>query len=217
MDRIITVKGIGKVNAKPDLIVLSIHLEARHMEYDSTMNAATIALEQIQNAITTVGFKKEDLKTIDLEINPNFESQRDNNGNYNKIFLGYICTHRLKLEFDFEMKRLSRLFSILSKCSTKPEFSVMFSVKDKEAVSKALLINAVENAKAKAEILAEASGVKLGKIITIDYNWSEIQFNSLTRYNSIDQVQSCVEAPSLDIEPDDINVRDTITFVWEIQ
>ena len=82
----------------------------------------------------------------------------------------------------------------------------------------ALLREATINAKKKAELLCEASGVTLGQLLTIDYNWGELNIYSDTRY---DMAEDCLmalptSATSIDIEPDDIDVRDTATFVWEI-
>ena len=93
-------------------------------------------------------------------------------------------------------------------------------LEDVTAVNGALLCVATTNAKRKAELLCETSGVKLGQLITIDYNWVELNIYSNARN---DMAADCLlaEAPmmarSIDIEPDDIDVRDTAAFVWEIE
>ena len=38
MPRTITVKGIGKVSATPDYVVLSMGLESQDMDYEKAMN-----------------------------------------------------------------------------------------------------------------------------------------------------------------------------------
>ena len=55
-------------------------------------------------------------------------------------------------------------------------------------------------------------------MVTIDYNWGEINVTSRTRY--LDSNQHCC-APTMafaemDIEPEDIDAEDSATFVWEI-
>lgn len=217
MNRTITVKGIGKVSAKPDYIVLSMTLKAQDMEYEKTMSIAEEQLENLRSAIVCIGFKRDDLKTANFDVQPDFQSERDKNGNYKQWFAGYICSHALKIEFDFDMTRLAQTFSALAKCLAEPEFSVQFTVKDKEAVSTSLLKSATENAKSKAVILCEAAGASLGGLISIDYNWGELHLYSSTQYEMADRCLA--EAPcgsSIDIEPDDIDVSDTVTFVWEI-
>ena len=47
-------------------------------------------------------------------------------------------------------------------------------MKNPARVSEELLINATENARAKAEILCKASGSTLGQLLNIDYNWGEL-------------------------------------------
>ena len=41
MPRTITVKGIGKVSAAPDFVVLSMGLESQDMDYEKAMNIAS--------------------------------------------------------------------------------------------------------------------------------------------------------------------------------
>ena len=56
--------------------------------------------------------------------------------------------------------------------------------------------------------------------LTIDYNWGELNVYSNTRY---DMEEECLAVPmmakcaEIDMEPDDIDVSDTATFVWEIK
>ena len=75
------------------------------------------------------------------------------------------------------------------------------------------------DAKKKAAVLTQAGGVKLKDIQSIDYSWGEINFE----YKPMgDLMMDCCELPmtekayDLDIEPDDIDVSDTVTVVWEI-
>ena len=78
--------------------------------------------------------------------------------------------------------------------------------------------SATKNAREKAEILCNASGRKLGDLLSIDYNWGELNVYSDTGYG-VERACLMKASPSLqniDIEPDDIDTRDSATFVWEI-
>lgn len=216
MNRFITVKGIGKVCAKPDLIELELNLPRKNMDYNKTMKASTEAIIILQEAVMSLGFEKKDLKTRDFSVKTSYKSVQDSRINYKKVFDGFVCTHSLKLEFDFDMKKLFDVLSTFAECPAKPEFSVNFSIKDKDAVSEALLVNASQSAKEKAEILAKASGVTLGQIITIDYNWGELHLYSPTNFAIFNENTHQGGRMSMDMEPDDIDVSDAVTFVWSI-
>ena len=182
------------------------------------MDTAAKHLEQLRGALVGIGFTKDDLKTTNFNVNTEYESERDKNGNYKRSFIGYSVTHQLKLEFGFDSQRLSRTLGAIAGCIAEPELNVQFTVKGKKSVNAALLENACVNAKAKAGILAKASGVTLGDLISIDYNWGELHLFSQTQYDMEDDCMRMASAAptSIEIEPDDIDISDSVTFVWEI-
>ena len=189
------------VSTRPDFVILTMKLEAKDKEYDKAMELAAKQLEQPNTSLTAIGFEKESVKTTNFHVDTDYDSYKDKLGNYQR-----------------EMKRLSQALAASATCLAQPELSIAFTVKDPTAVNDALLREATINAKKKAELLCEASGVTLGQLLTIDYNWGELNIYSDTRY---DMAEDCLmalptSATSIDIEPDDIDVRDTATFVWEI-
>lgn len=194
MTRTITIKGVGKLSLKPDQVVVSLTLNATDKNYDKTMDTAAKHLEQLRGALVGIGFTKDDLKTTNFNVNTEYESERDKNGNYKRIFIGYSVTHQLKLEFGFDSQRLSQTLGAIAGCIAEPELNVQFTVKDKKSVNAALLENACVNAKAKAGILAKASGVTLGDLISIDYNWGELHLFSQTQYDMEDDCMRMASA-----------------------
>lgn len=214
--RTITVKGIGAVSVKPDLIVLRLSMETAEYEYDAAMKAAAEKIDFLNKALEAAGFEKKSAKTADFRVRADYDRLNDGKGNYTSVFMGYKCRHELKIEFDFDTKRLAKALSEISKCIAKPEISIDFTVKDSSAVSGELLKAAVKNAREKAEILCAASGAKLGELLSIDYNWGELHLYSATDYDVEGKCLMMGAADDIDIEPEEIKARDTATFAWEI-
>lgn len=171
MARTITVKGIGKVSAKPDYVVFSMTLESKHKDYDKAMDMAADHIQQLNETLCGIGFEKDSVKTTNFSVRTDYDRVKDRNGNYQSVFRGYEVTHNLKLAFDFDMGRLSQALSTIAGCLSHPQLSVAFTVKDATAINEEMLRSATANAKKKAEILCEASGVTMGDLIAIDYNW----------------------------------------------
>lgn len=214
--RTITVKGIGAVSVKPDLIVLRLSMVTSEYEYDAAMKAAAEKIDFLNKALEAAGFEKKSAKTADFRVRADYDRLNDGKGNYTSVFMGYKCRHELKIEFDFDTKRLAKALSEISKCIAKPEISIDFTVKDSSAVSGELLKAAVKNAREKAEILCAASGAKLGGLLSIDYNWGELHLYSETDYDVEGKCLMMGAADDMDIEPEEIKARDTATFEWEI-
>lgn len=216
MENMITVKGIGNISVKPDLIIVTIHLESIDMDYQKMMEKATDSVKALEDAVMSVGFKKSDLKTTNFNIGTRYENFYDSNNKYINKFVGYVCEQDLKLEFDLDLDLLSNLIDAITKSMTDPKFNIQFTVKDKYAVTELLLVKATENARQKAEVLTKASKVTLGNIVSIDYDWKELNVTSLTRYNTDGALMAQAKSFAPNIEPDDINVSDTVTFTWWI-
>ena len=214
--RTITVKGIGAVSVKPDLIVLRLSMETAEYEYDAAMKAAAEKIDFLNKALEAAGFEKKSAKTADFRVRVDYDRLNDGKGNYTSVFMGYKCRHELKIEFDFDTKRLAKALSEISKCIAKPEISIDFTVKDSSAVGGELLKAAVKNAREKAEILCAASGAKLGELLSIDYNRVELHLYSATDYDAEGKCMMLGAADDMDIEPEEIKARDTATFAWEI-
>lgn len=220
--RSITVKGVGSVSVKPDYITLSLSINTQEKIYDDALQKATEKISRLAAASQKAGFETGDLKTTSFNVSTSYESVVDHNGNYRQEFSGYNCSYRLTLSFDLDSLRLAALLSAISNSRANPEIRISFTVKDASKVSEDLLISAVKNAQAKAEILCRASGAVLGDLQSIDYDWGELNVVSKTVFemeDGIPPLRTFNELSALTasrIEPDTMDLHDTATFVWEI-
>ena len=215
-ERVIRVKGQGTVSMAPDCIELEIKLCETHSTYEKSMEAAAESLEEIREALKPLGFDKKNIKTSKFNINSKYDSKRDKDGNYTRYFVGYEYNNTLSIEFDNDNKKLGKVLYALSKCSSAPEFSIKYKMKDYSEMKEILLERSVADAKKKALIMSKAAGVKLGEIISIDYSWSEINIyhDDNVIYESMERCESSIEA--IDLEAEDLSTSDTVTVTWEI-
>lgn len=216
MMRTITVKGVGNVSARPDYITVSMTIESMMRDYDKAMLDAAKRIEALKQAAVCCGYSKEDLKTTSFNVDTRYKNVKDYQGNYKRELAGYACVYHLKLSFDFDSRQLAKVVSAMADSGAKPELRIAFTVKNPAKVSEELLESAAQNARAKAEILCRASGCEMGQLLTIDYNWGELNIVSQTRCE-MDDGRMMEECCAPEIEPDDIDLSDTVTFIWEIR
>ena len=214
MEKTISIKGIGKVKVKPDYVKLEINLRICNRDYETTTKDMVDRLNKLRNAFVAIGFERDDLKTSSFDIRTNFKDNQDSQGIYHKHFIGYQCTQDLTIYFDYSMEEIDNVLKTLVKCLAEPDFTLQFTVKDKNKISKQLLESAAKDAKEKALILTKASGITLGDLINIDYNWSDINIYSRTEFDS------CLcESTPMDAEmvPEDIDFSDAAAFTWAMK
>ncbi len=222
--KMIRVTGKGQIKVHPDMTRIRINLEGRDPDYAVTLRDSADSAEAIKDLLAPFGFERTDLKTLSFNVEPEYEHYEEKVGRrmeYKRRFLDYKFTHVMKVEFESDNDRLGKILYALATCPLDPEFSLSYTVKDPEAAKNQLLDKAVKDAIAKAGVLAGAAGQKLGEIQNMDYSWGHIDFE----FRPMDAGSGfCMDAPccleekslNLDIEPDDIEVKDTVTVIWEI-
>ena len=219
MEKTIRVKGSGKISVRPDTVRIIITQSAIEKQYDAAMRESAEKKSLLTEIIEELGYKKEDLKTLFFDIETATESYQAKDRSWKERHLGYRYTHKMKLEFPIDNEKLGKVLNAIAKCTGKPELSIQHTVLDTSPAKNMLLENEVADSKKKAEILCKAAGVKLNDILMIDYSWGEIELYS----NTIREFDGDFVAKSdgivdnyIDIEPDDIDITDTVTVVWSI-
>ena len=219
--RTIRVTGKGQIKVRPDMTRITLSLEGTYPEYGEALRMSSQDTEQLKNLLTGFGFERSDLKTLNFHVDTEYESYKDH-GAYKQRLVGYKYHHTMKVEFESDNDRLGRVLYALAHCQVRPEFRLSYTVKDPEAAKNELLGKAIADAKAKAAVLTGAAGVDLKDIQSIDYSWGQINFE-VQPMNRMLMAEECCDSAitevgsyDMDIEPDDIEVSDTVTVVWEI-
>ncbi|MGN0241936.1 MAG: SIMPL domain-containing protein [Candidatus Weimeria sp.] len=215
------VTGRGQIKVKPDVTRLIMEIDGTFMDYEESMKHAESDTETLKAVLAEFGFEKSDIKTLSFDIDSSYENYYDKNNHYQNKFIGYKYSHTLKVEFDNDNSRLGKILYALTHSSVDPEISIRYTVKDPESAKNQLLGKAVEDAKNKAGVLASAAGVRIKEIESIDYSWGEINIESMVRpeYMLRDECSKIMpkgKSFDMDIEPDDIDMTDTVTVVWGI-
>ena len=214
----IHIKGIGHAEQAPDQVVLSLTLTAQNKEYSAALKIGTQQIEMLREAIISAGFKGDDLKTTNFNVRAIYENEEYKDGKstrYRQVFSAFECRHDLKLVFDFNNKKLNKAIDTIAACLSQPKISIAFTIKDTDAFNDEILKSAARDARRKAAILCAASNVKLGRLVNINYSWSEIEIRQeeilCAKYEPTEQENS------FDFQPEEIKAADTVEFLWEIE
>ncbi len=216
--RLLRVTGTGQLKARPDMTRITMTLEGIRKDYDKALRSSAEDTDSLKHFLEMEGFKRDEVKTLSFSVDIENESYRDKSGSWKSRFAGYKYRHVLKVEFPSDNKRLGDILNLIAgNAVVRPEFQFSFFVKDEEAAKNELLGKAVADAKSKAEILAAAAGVKIKEIVNIDYSWGKIDLE--VRPMRMEYMEERFLQPdcSMDIEPDDVEISDTVTVVWGIE
>ncbi len=220
--RTIRVTGKGQLKVHPDRTRIVMTLTGLHRDYEKTLRRSSEDTEQLRKTLAPFGFEPADLKTLSFDIDTENESYKEKDL-WKKRFIGYKFEHVLKVEFSSDNQKLGKILYALAHSPLNPEFRIIYFAGDPEAAKNELLGRAVADAKTKAAVLTAAAGVSLKEIQSVDYSWGEInlEYSPMARGKLLDLAGGGFGGASggyeMNMEPDDIEVSDTVTVIWEIE
>lgn len=215
MEKTITVKGTGKIKQAPDLIQLTLELLTLDQDYTKAYKTAGGKIERLTESIKTLGFQAADLKTSFFDTHRTVE-QRQVEGQWQEVFLGYEIQQRLLLEFDLDQDLLLTLMEKIVDSKIDAAIEVNFTLKDQEAAQAKMLADAAADARAKAEVLANAVKADLGTLLSITYDWGTPDFRSEIHFQPLRDRKAMAAGMPL-INPVDVETADHATFVWTLK
>lgn len=209
MEHTLNVRGESKLSVMPDRIIIKLEIVTTNIKYDYAINESKNKYNSLLNSLRLIGFQQEDLKTNSFNVETLYENKLTNNI-YENIFTGYRIRHSLSIEMDLDMQKLNGVINSITKSIANPELTIRFSLKEKQAILDKLLKLCIEDAKQKANFIADNFGIKLIEIINIEYSQKEINVISHSEY------RPKLMAADMALTPEDIIVNDYINVTWSI-
>ena len=161
--RSVHVTGIGSVTGEPDIATLYLGVSVEKETVEEAREEAASAMTAVIDALKDNGIADRDIQTENFSIYPQYDYT-----DMGRVLRGY----RVNNTVNARVRELENLSDIIDDASTAGGDivvinSIEFMIEDPTPLQAQARALAVEDAKAKAETLAEASGVTLGKPITI--------------------------------------------------
>lgn len=159
----ITVTGSATVNVVPDVATISLGVTSTGDTAAAAMAANNDAVSAVIARLIAAKVADRDMQTSSLSVNPNWVTNAAGNGQEVK---GYVASNMLTVR----IKALETTGEILDAAITDGANTLnglSFGLADQRPVEDEARKAAVADAVAKAKLLAEAAGEKLGPIVSI--------------------------------------------------
>jgi uncharacterized protein YggE len=168
--RTIKVKGTGKVVVQSNQGEISANVVTKDLSADVAIANNGIQVQSVVNALLVVGIGSNDIETTRFSFRPEYKWD---DGEY--IFDGYSVSSGLSITVT-DNSIMGPVLDLIVDAGVTRINNVSFSSVDIEELKQQALINATNDAKSKAQILAAASNVTLGNAIKITNTGNSSQF-----------------------------------------
>jgi uncharacterized protein len=159
----ITVTGTGTIQAAPDLATLMIGVTTQGETAAVALSANSDAVAAVTARLTASGIEARDMQTSNLSINPNWTSFDSGAA---PTISGYVATNLLTIR----VRDLGGLGAVLDAAvadGANTLNGLTFGMAKPEPALNEARKAAVADARARAELLVAAAGMKLGRVVMI--------------------------------------------------
>lgn len=153
---VISVNGQGIIIAKPDIAYISIGYEARNKEALAAQTEAKTKMAVILKAIKAQGIKEADIKTTNISLYKTADYIKEVKNEY------YMASNTVEVTVR-NIDQVGNLVDVAVKAGSNQLGSVRFAVENTEKYTADALKLAIKNAGSKANAIATAIEVKIGK------------------------------------------------------
>ena len=162
--RVVQVAGQGEATVAPDRARIAMAVEARNLQLAAAEAKANEGTRAAVAAFKSLGLKEADINTAGYSVNAEFDWI-----NGKQKFKGYLAVRQIELT----VRDLSKIGDVLLSATQSGINNVQppqLEASQAKATERTALGRATEDAVAQARVIAEALGMKLGSVRTINAN-----------------------------------------------
>lgn len=163
----IRVIGRASQEVAPDFASVEIGVETGGATPAAALDAASQAAKGIVASAREMGVAEADIGTSSITLQPRTKTVRQPDGTMGERDDGYTAGNRVRVRLA-EMGKLGELMRRTLESGANRIQGISFGLRDPAAAEAAVQVAAVKDARAQAERIAEATGVKLGTVISIE-------------------------------------------------
>ncbi len=166
--RTVTVEGNGKLQAVPDIARLSVGVMLDGKESEPVAILVRQRTRQLIDVVNAQGIPGKDLQTQQYSVQPKWAYE---NGKSRKV--GYTVSNQLVVTVR-DVSQAGKILAALVEAGATNINGPDFDIDNPQLLERKILGLAMDDAKAKAAVLAQAADAKLGPVLTISQsavNW----------------------------------------------
>ena len=197
----IRVTGDARVTAKPDRVQVDVGVSthAATSQEAAAQNARQVdaVLAAVRKAVGSAAV----LKTVSYALNPNYQYHQGRE----PTLEGYTAANVVQVQLD-DLSKIGPVIDSATQAGANHVQGIQFTLRDQDAVRAQALREAAQRARAEAELLAAALGLKVVRVLTAEENSPRVmpvRFDGVARSAvAAAAVATPVEAGTLEVSAD---------------
>jgi uncharacterized protein YggE len=208
--RTISVSSVGEVSAAPDLAMLSVAVETAGPKAAEAVTENATRSGKVAAALRALLGKEDKLTTTNYALEPRYEPGKRGEPGEARI-IGYVARNEVQVEIH-KLDAVGGLIDAAIAAGANRISGLQFTLSARNEQLRMALQKAAGEARAQAESVASALGVRLAQVVSASTSASPI----FPRRYDFGMAAAEARAPT-PIEPGTVSVSATLQVVYEIE
>ncbi|HUE64439.1 MAG TPA: SIMPL domain-containing protein [Rhizomicrobium sp.] len=200
----ITMTGHGEVRATPDMVTVNAGVTTTAPTAAAALSANNVRMDQVFNTLRKMGIPEKNIRTTGFSFSPQYTNGDATNP---RRLTGYQVGNEISVRLD-DVTRVGGALDTLVSAGANQMSGIGFDIANPAPLLERARTQAIADARLRAQTYAQAAGVTLGSIISINEGGSEALPRPVYRLAAM--------AEQVPISPGQQNVTADVTVVWEI-
>jgi len=198
----IRVTGDARVTARPDRVQIDLGVTTRAATSQEAASHNARQVEAVLAAVRNAAGSAAVVKTISYSLNPHY---RFHPSGGEPTIEGYSAQNVVQVTLD-DLARIGSVIDAATGAGANHVQGIQFTLRDQDAVRAEALREAVTRARAQADLLAAALGLKVVRVLTVEETSPRVVpvrvFAGVPRAAAAEAAPTPVEAGTLDVTAD---------------
>ncbi|MDP2864386.1 MAG: SIMPL domain-containing protein [bacterium] len=205
----ITFSGEGKSIGVPDIASITLSVLTEKMTAKETMTENAKITNEVIKFVKEAGIDEKDVKTQSFTLSPRYDWVEGK-----RIFRGYQLTSTLAVKIR-DLEKISDIIDGAVLRGANQIGDIQFVIDDPEKLKEEARNEAIESAKEKAQSIAKATGLKLGKIVS--FSEAVTPQDYLSPYYLEGMKEGVGGGPSPEIEKGSQEIEVNVSLTFELK
>jgi len=157
----------GSIDVTPDIVTVTLGVVSNGQTAAEALDANSRDMNTAIEAIKKAGIAEKDIGTTGFNVSPVYARQPDNQPDEPAKVIGYEVSNQVTITIR-DLKASGAILDKVVGAGANRISGISFDVADAKTPADAALKNAIAESRRKAELMAEAAGVKLVRIVSIN-------------------------------------------------
>lgn len=211
----VIVEGIGRLTAKPDEAEVRLGIVNEETYLKKAFEKQTKSMNEVISAIKDLGIKEDDIKTTHYSVIPRYKDNKSIGGWGRQKPSSFEVSHQLTVKIR-DLQKVGDIIDTVIEQGAIFIYDLEFNSSKIEELEKEVRLKAAKNAREKAQILAEGTGFKLGRVLKVDEAKIEPPYLRRAQGRAFEEARFDKLTATTQIGPGSIELEASCTVIYEI-